>query len=94
VARDINKVLIRSAAPAARYAADRSRPEVTMNSSFLGLGVGLVDGHVLVYFLIVVNFSRGSIPSSSSPPCRRAGGHLLILLLTRTTLNVPSLTRP
>jgi CzcA family heavy metal efflux pump len=65
----------------------------TMKSSFVGLGVGLVLAIVLVYFLIVVNFQSWLDPFIIITALPGAlAGICWILLLTRTTLNVPSLT--
>jgi CzcA family heavy metal efflux pump len=65
----------------------------TMRSSFVGLGIGLVMSIVLVYLLIVVNFQSWLDPFIiiSALPGALAG-IVWILLLTHTTLNVPSLT--
>jgi multidrug efflux pump subunit AcrB len=64
-----------------------------MRSSFLGLAVGLLGAIVLVYLLIVVNFQSWLDPFIiiSALPGALAG-ICWFLLLTRTTLNVPSLT--
>ena len=65
----------------------------TMRSSFLGLGVGLLGAIVLVYLLIVINFQSWLDPFIiiSALPGALAG-ICWFLLLTRTTLSVPSLT--
>jgi CzcA family heavy metal efflux pump len=65
----------------------------TMRSSFLGLGVGLLGAILLVYFLIVINFQSWLDPFIiiSALPGALAG-ICWFLLLTRTTLSVPSLT--
>ena len=65
----------------------------TMRSSFIGLGVGLLGAIVLVYLLIVINFQSWLDPFIiiSALPGARAG-ICWVLLLTRTTLSVPSLT--
>ena len=65
----------------------------TMASSFAGLSFGLIMSIVLVYFLIVVNFQSWLDPFIiiSALPGALAG-IIWILLLTHTTLNVPSLT--
>ena len=65
----------------------------TMRSSFKGLGFGLLMSIVLVYLLIVVNFQSWLDPFIiiSALPGALAG-IVWILLLTHTTLNVPSLT--
>jgi len=65
----------------------------TMTSSFVGLGVGLVMSIVLVYLLIVVNFQSWLDPFVIITGLLGAmAGIVWMLLLTRTTLNVPSLT--
>ena len=65
----------------------------TMRSSFIGLGVGLLGAIVLVYLLIVINFQSWLDPFIiiSALPGALAG-ICWFLLLTRTTLSVPSLT--
>jgi CzcA family heavy metal efflux pump len=65
----------------------------TMVSSFVGLGVGLLAAIVLVYFLIVVNFQSWLDPFIIITALPGAlAGICWMLLLTHTTLNVPSLT--
>ncbi|MGO9125284.1 MAG: efflux RND transporter permease subunit [Terriglobales bacterium] len=65
----------------------------TMKSSFIGLGIGLLLAIVLVYFLIVVNFQSWLDPFIIITALPGAlAGICWILLLTRTTMNVPSLT--
>jgi len=65
----------------------------TMRSSFIGLGAGLLGAIVLVYLLIVVNFQSWLDPFIiiSALPGALAG-ICWFLLLTHTTLSVPSLT--
>jgi CzcA family heavy metal efflux pump len=65
----------------------------TMRSSFIGLAVGLLGAIVLVYLLIVINFQSWLDPFIiiSALPGALAG-ICWFLLLTRTTLSVPSLT--
>jgi CzcA family heavy metal efflux pump len=65
----------------------------TMASSFAGLRFGLVMSIILVYLLIVVNFQSWLDPFIiiSALPGALAG-IIWILLLTHTTLSVPSLT--
>jgi len=65
----------------------------TMRSSFIGLGVGLLGAIVLVYLLIVINFQSWLDPFIiiSALPGALAG-ICWFLLLTHTTLSVPSLT--
>ncbi|MGB8476297.1 MAG: efflux RND transporter permease subunit [Candidatus Acidiferrum sp.] len=65
----------------------------TMLSSFRGLGYGLLGAIVLVYLLIVVNFQSWLDPFIIIAALPGAlAGICWILLLTHTTLNVPSLT--
>jgi len=65
----------------------------TMRSSFIGLGVGLIGAIVLVYLLIVVNFQSWLDPFIIITALPGAlAGICWFLLLTRTTLSVPSLT--
>ena len=65
----------------------------TMQSSFLGLGFGLLGAIVLVYLLIVVNFQSWLDPFIIITALPGAlAGICWFLLITRTTLSVPSLT--
>jgi len=65
----------------------------TMKSSFAGLGFGLLGAIVLAYLLIVVNFQSWLDPFIIITALPGAlAGICWTLLLTRTTLNVPSLT--
>ncbi|HVN18267.1 MAG TPA: efflux RND transporter permease subunit [Dongiaceae bacterium] len=65
----------------------------TMRSSFIGLGFGLLGAIVLVYLLIVVNFQSWLDPFIIITALPGAlAGICWFLLLTHTTLNVPSLT--
>lgn len=65
----------------------------TMRSSFVGLALGLIMSVVLVYLLIVVNFQSWLDPFIIITALPGAlAGIVWILLLTHTTLNVPSLT--
>lgn len=64
-----------------------------MRSSFVGLGAGLVGAIVLVYLLIVINFQSWLDPLIIIAALPGAlAGICWFLLLTHTTLNVPSLT--
>jgi multidrug efflux pump subunit AcrB len=64
-----------------------------MTSSFAGLSIGLIMSVVLVYLLIVVNFQSWLDPFIIITALPGAlAGIVWILLLTHTTLNVPSLT--
>jgi multidrug efflux pump subunit AcrB len=65
----------------------------TMRTSFVGLGVGLVGAIVLAYLLIVVNFQSWLDPFIIITALPGAlAGICWMLLISRTTLNVPSLT--
>ena len=65
----------------------------TMRSSFFGLGFGLLGAIVLVYLLIVVNFQSWLDPFIIITALPGAlAGICWFLLITRTTLSVPSLT--
>jgi CzcA family heavy metal efflux pump len=64
----------------------------TMKYSFTGLGLGLIGAIVLAYLLIVVNFQSWLDPFIIITALPGAlAGICWMLLLTRTTLNVPSL---
>ncbi len=64
-----------------------------MKESFAGLRLGLVGAIVLAYLLIVVNFQSWLDPFIIITALPGAlAGICWILLLTHTTLNVPSLT--
>ncbi|RYF35072.1 MAG: efflux RND transporter permease subunit, partial [Comamonadaceae bacterium] len=65
----------------------------TMQSSFIGLGVGLVMAIVLVYLLIVVTFQSwidAAIIITALPAA--LAGIAWMLFITGTTLSVPALT--
>lgn len=65
----------------------------TMKTSFEGLGFGLVGAIVLAYLLIVVNFQSWLDPFIIITALPGAlAGICWMLLITHTTLNVPSLT--
>jgi multidrug efflux pump subunit AcrB len=65
----------------------------TMRDSFIGLGVGLLGAILLAYLLIVVNFQSWLDPFIIITALPGAlAGICWILLITHTTLNVPSLT--
>jgi len=65
----------------------------TMQSSFIGLGAGLAGAILLVYLLIVINFQSWLDPFIIITALPGAlAGICWFLLLTRTTLSVPSLT--
>ncbi len=64
----------------------------TMNSSFAGLGIGLIGAVVLIYLLLVVNFQGWLDPFIiiTALPAALAGV-VWALFLTFTTLSVPAL---
>ena len=65
----------------------------TMASSFAGLSAGVGVAIILVYFLIVINFQSWLDPFIIITALPGAlAGIIWILLLTHTTLSVPSLT--
>jgi multidrug efflux pump subunit AcrB len=64
----------------------------TMKSSFVGLGLGMIFAIVLVYFVMVVNFQSWLDPFIILMALPGAMfGILLMLFVTQTTINVPSL---
>jgi multidrug efflux pump subunit AcrB len=63
-----------------------------MNSSFIGLGAGILFAIVLVYFLMVVNFQSWTDPFIIITALPGAlCGIIWMLFVTGTTLSVPSL---
>src|ERR1039458_10358477 len=94
VAADTNKVLKTFDGHLPRGTNIIVRGQVaTMRSSFFGLGVGLVGAILLVYLLIVINFQSWLDPFIIIAALPGAlAGICWFLLLTRTTLSVPSLT--
>jgi len=65
----------------------------TMRTSFIGLGIGLAGAILLAYLLIVVNFQSWLDPFIIITALPGAlAGICWMLLVTHTTLNVPSLT--
>jgi CzcA family heavy metal efflux pump len=94
VAKDIMKALkpFQDHLPRGTSLVVRGQVE-TMQSSFFGLGVGLLGAIVLVYLLIVVNFQSWLDPFIIITALPGAlAGICWFLLVTRTTLSVPSLT--
>jgi CzcA family heavy metal efflux pump len=94
VAADTNKVLKTFDGKLPRGTSIVVRGQVvTMRSSFIGLGVGLIGAILLVYLLIVINFQSWLDPFIIIAALPGAlAGICWFLLLTRTTLSVPSLT--
>jgi multidrug efflux pump subunit AcrB len=94
VAADVRKIVkeFESKMPRGMTVTLRGQVE-TMQSSFVGLGFGLLMSIVLVYLLIVVNFQSWLDPFIIITALPGAlAGIMWMLLLTHTTLNVPSLT--
>jgi CzcA family heavy metal efflux pump len=94
VADDVRKVMADFQSKLPRGTELRMRGQVqTMTSSFTGLAAGLLVAIALVYLLIVVNFQSWLDPFIIITALPGAlAGILWMLLLTRTTLSVPSLT--
>ena len=94
VARDTQKIIASFEKKLPKGSRIEVRGQVaTMSSSFVGLGVGLVMSIVLIYLLIVVNFQSWLDPFIIITALPGAlAGIVWMLLLTHTTLNVPSLT--
>jgi len=94
VAKEVQKAVddIRPKLPRGAQVTVRGQVK-TMESSFIGLGVGLVMAIVLVYLLIVVNFQSWIDPLIivTALPAALAG-IAWMLFVTGTTLSVPSLT--
>ena len=94
VAADVTKALkpFQDKLPSGAIMMVRGQVE-TMRSSFFGLGIGLLGAIVLVYLLIVVNFQSWLDPFIIITALPGAlAGICWFLLITRTTLSVPSLT--
>ncbi|MEH2350196.1 MAG: efflux RND transporter permease subunit [Nostoc sp.] len=93
VARDVNRIIADYQKKLPRGSQINIRGQVqTMNSSFLGLGFGLVFAIVLVYCLMVVNFQSWLDPLIIMMALPSAlAGIVWMLFVTRTTFSVPSL---
>jgi multidrug efflux pump subunit AcrB len=93
VAREVTKVLdqFQSKVPAGSFIEVRGQVE-TMRTSFIGLGLGMLFAIVLVYFVMVVNFQSWLDPFIILMALPGAMfGIVLMLFVTQTTINVPSL---
>jgi multidrug efflux pump subunit AcrB len=93
VARDVNTVIQNASKhlPAAMRI-EMSGQVVTMNSSFLHLGIGIVAAVLFAYLLMALNFQSWSDPVIIIAALPGAfAGIIWALFLTQTTLNVPSL---
>ena len=94
VAADVEKTTASMEKELPRGSAFAIRGQIqTMHDSFSGLAIGLAAAIVLAYLLIVVNFQSWLDPFIiiSALPGALAG-IVWMLLFTRTTLSVPSLT--
>jgi multidrug efflux pump subunit AcrB len=93
VADEVAKVVdsFKSKLPRGTFLSVRGQVQ-SMNSSFAGLGAGLVFAIVLVYFLMVVNFQSWTDPFIIIMALPGAlCGIIWMLFLSGTTINVPSL---
>ncbi|HUE01723.1 MAG TPA: efflux RND transporter permease subunit [Bryobacteraceae bacterium] len=93
VARDVRRLTASAAKQLPRGSHIKVAGQVqTMSASFLGLGTGVAMAIVLAYLLIVVNFQSWLDPFIIITALPGAmAGIVWALLLTHTTLNVPSL---
>ncbi|MEO7142450.1 MAG: efflux RND transporter permease subunit [Bryobacteraceae bacterium] len=93
VARDVDGVLadFQKKLPAGSFFETRGQVE-TMRTSFVGMGLGMIFAIVLVYFVMVVNFQSWLDPFIILMAVPGAlAGILVILFVTGTTVNVPSM---
>jgi len=93
VARDVNRIVAEFKPKLPKGSKITVRGQVqTMNSSFLGLGFGLVFAIVLVYCLMVVNFQSWLDPLIIMMALPSAlAGIVWMLFICQTTFSVPSL---
>ncbi|MBR8837001.1 MAG: efflux RND transporter permease subunit [Stigonema ocellatum SAG 48.90 = DSM 106950] len=93
VSHDINQIVAKFQRQLPKGSKMVVRGQVqTMNSSFIGLGFGLVFAIVLVYCLMVVNFQTWLDPLIIMMALPSAlAGIIWMLFVTHTTFNVPSL---
>ncbi|MGA7904684.1 MAG: efflux RND transporter permease subunit [Terrimicrobiaceae bacterium] len=93
VADDVQRVLTKfqSKLPRGTFLSMRGQVQ-SMNSSFVGLGAGIIFSIVLVYLLMVVNFQSWTDPFIIITALPGAlCGIVWVLFITGTTLSVPSL---
>ena len=93
-AQEIQDVLDAAKAELPRGSSIALRGQVqTMQSSYLGLGIGILGAVVLVYLLIVINFQSWLDPFIiiTALPAALAG-IAWMLIITGTSLSVPALT--
>ncbi len=93
VSHDVDKILAGVNQHLPRGTTTIVRGQVqSMNSSFLGLGLGLIFAILLVYLLMVVNFQSWLDPFIIITALPGAlSGIVWILFVTQTTFSVPSL---
>jgi multidrug efflux pump subunit AcrB len=93
VAGDVDRVLVEFTPKLPKGSFLETRGQVaTMRSSFVGLGLGMFFAIVLVYFVMVVNFQSWLDPFIILMALPGAlAGIVLMLFITQTALNVPSL---
>jgi len=93
VAGEVDRVLAQFTRKLPKGSFFETRGQVaTMRSSFVGLGLGMLFAIVLVYFVMVVNFQSWLDPFIILMALPGAlSGIVLMLFVTQTTLNVPSL---
>jgi multidrug efflux pump subunit AcrB len=93
VSKQVNKIVAAARTNAPRGTDLTVRGQVmTMNTSFEGLGQGLIGAIVLVYLLMVVNFQSWTEPFIIITALPGAlAGIAWMLFLTGTTLSVPAL---
>jgi multidrug efflux pump subunit AcrB len=94
VASDIQKIIQQSKDKLPKGSTIELRGQVsTMNSAFMGLGLGLIGAIVLIYLILVVNFQSWLDPFVIITALPAAiAGIIWILFLTFTNLSVPALT--
>jgi multidrug efflux pump subunit AcrB len=93
VAGDVDQVLagFQSKLPKGSFIETRGQVS-TMRTSFQGLSVGLIFAILLVYFVMVVNFQSWLDPFIILMALPGAlAGIVLMLFVTQTTINVPSM---
>jgi multidrug efflux pump subunit AcrB len=93
VAVDVDNVLAEMTPKLPKGSFFETRGQIaTMRSSFRGLAMGMVFAILLVYFVMVVNFQSWLDPFIILMALPGAlGGIVLMLFVTQTTLNVPSM---
>ncbi|MDR7090059.1 efflux RND transporter permease subunit [Cellvibrio fibrivorans] len=94
VSRDINKLIEQARSTLPRGVDLKVRGQIeTLETAFVGLGLGIIVAIALVYLLVVVNFQSWLDPLIiiSALPAALAG-IAWMLFLSGTTLSVPALT--